>query len=937
MKTTLLLLLLAVSAQCVVITVKTTGGDYPATEAGLRAALADVTLTCGSELQIEAGVTISITGGNGPFLFNKNCTVGNEVTITTTLKTWLPDHTMRITPSYRSLVPILYLPSSATCTACPILNISTLNGATAGIIVRGIGFLGDPNTSTSSYSVTMLNFGQDGVCGINTTFASNMTAEHLLFLSSNQSNANGHLGGGVNISGRGMQLLNSWVEDVRTFGDRGDAFGSWSRNGGRDYEFRNNHFGAGASEGIIIGVTAPFCQVGLEVPTNITVEHNHLYNSLKWVPGSSTYLGGPLPVMKNHFECKGCENVNLRWNQGENQWFQGQGQWYAVTLTPRLSRDASSCEGPESRYTGSANHPLRVMLSGGGSNVAIGYLNADTTYHACTVAAGPDHCDYTFTPGWANGLWAVGGGISVNSAYPVILDGSGNVDAFNGWAVSTINSVTDQFHFTVSPALPMTANDGHGAGIGLYFDISNVFNRALNINIYGNYWKNAAQDGLMVLRDGACGGNIVGAPSTTGGNFLYSNNLHVDSDPNFMNCCGMAISAANFWYVGPMAGYYGDNLQWLHNTRYQTPTAGANISPADRLAGGYTFDALGRMNLNSMLTYNRSAGDSTPAFYTGQFSNNLLLPAAGVGMVYPPYWSVGTDGMTGTTNVVASQLLNNAVNGAYAFTTDYSTCPIGNRLCANPAAFFGYPQTYTPQFRNEAKNGFTVTPASIYHNTGADGRDVGTDMRSVAAIQDLTVTPTDVAAWFRFVLPGAICQLPAQIEVSSDPHLTNDLGTYTVVNAINPTMFIRSDSDQVNIRSTPAGCSRMMMIGDNTSATDDNAVSRDLRLAPSTIYYYRLSAGGAMERGSFTTTGAATPPASWPVNYATPTSHLKVRSGPNIANLVTGSVIPCGPGGCTFSLTPDANSRQLVYYIDGCNAGGVVSNTWGPYFRMVLR
>ena len=54
-----------------------------------------------------------------------------------------------------------------------------------------------------------------------------------------------------------------------------------------------------------------------------------------------------------------------------------------------------------------------------------------------------------------------------------------------------------------------------------------------------------------------------------------------------------------------------------------------------------------------------------------------------------------------------------------------------------------------------------------------------------------------------------------------------------------------------------------------------------------------------------------------------------------MASLITGAVTPCGPAGCSFTLSPDANSRQMVYFILGCDSGGTVSNTWGPYFQMV--
>ena len=154
----------------------------------------------------------------------------------------------------------------------------------------------------------------------------------------------------------------------------------------------------------------------------------------------------------------------------------------------------------------------------------------------------------------------------------------------------------------------------------------------------------------------------------------------------------------------------------------------------------------------------------------------------------------------------------------------------------------------------------------------------------MAAIHNITVTPTDVAAWVRFSLPYVLCSLPAQIEVASATqggiHLLDDLGTYTTVNAIRPDYFIRGDSDQYNIRATGFGtCSRMFMIGDKATVTGDNGVSHDLRLTPSTTYYYRLDVGGVQERGQFTTSAAVTPPASWVISTATTTTHMRVQAG----------------------------------------------------------
>ena len=943
----LLLFLLSLPLHAVIITVKTTGGDHPATEQGLRDALADPLLTCGSELQIEAGVTFTITSGNTSFTFNKDCAPGNEVTITTTKKAWLPDHDTRVTPSYGPLMPTLYLPRNInTGTAIPVMNVSTNIAPVKGIIIRGIAFKNDPfdyNRGDVSYSSFMLNLGQDGECDILTKYASNLTAEHLLFLSSDYTYP-GSVGGAISLSGRSMRYLNSWLDDSRSWQmGAPEAWGLLSRNGGNDYQIRNNHFGTALTEHIMMGVGGPFCQTATEVPTDLTIEHNHFYNSIKWFPPGDNATQGAF--MKNFVECKSCDTLKLRWNQGENQWAgNGGGQWHALVLTPRLSRDQAGCYAADSTGVGGAKlsdtkdvpsarawpipHPLRAVLSAGGATVTISYLHTDGSYHGCTVAAGPDHCTYVYPPGWA-----VGGGISVNHVpnpqcpYNNTV-GVGCTVAQQNWDLSVIATVTDQFHFTVSPPLPSTADMGHGPGVGLFWEISQVFNRTANVFAMGNFWKSVATDTNFAFRDTTCGGSDSPTIGTTGQNVQYVHNLHADVEPEFYNCCGLVSTSLVHADLHNTANYYGDNVDISHNTRTSNSNAGAHISAADRASKQLWWDDFGRMYNYSNLTYRDTEPGTGGGFSGLKYNNNLVLPSTG-GMA-PADWQLRAS------DSVASQYLYIPANGFYMYPSNYAACPYGNRQCKNPDTFFDYPNlAVNIGFRDDKKNGFDVLPASIFHNAGSDAKDTGADTRNVTAIQDLTITPTDVAAWFRFKLTGPICHLPAQIEVSANSTLTSDLGTYTVVNAVNPTMFMRSDSDRVNPRATPSGCARMFMVGENVSVTDDNSVSRDLRLTPSTTYYYRLSVGGSQERGQFTTKAPVTPPASWVVSTATTTTHMKVQSGPNVASLVTGATTPCGPAGCSFTLSPDANSRQMVYFILGCDSAGVVSNTWGPYFQMV--
>ena len=185
--------------------------------------------------------------------------------LTTTKKAWLPNDQTRVTPSYAPLLPTLYLPGSVFSPALPMLNISRIPAPARGMVVDGIAFKSDPVVGANhSYSSWPLQMGLEGVCDTAANPASNLTANHLLFLSSDAQTL-GFVGGGVNMAGTNVTFMNSWIDDARNF--TGEVYGVMSRNGGSNQVIRNNHFGAGLSEGVMIGAGSPNCQIGLAIPS----------------------------------------------------------------------------------------------------------------------------------------------------------------------------------------------------------------------------------------------------------------------------------------------------------------------------------------------------------------------------------------------------------------------------------------------------------------------------------------------------------------------------------------------------------------------------------------------------------------------------------------------------------------------------------------------
>jgi hypothetical protein len=231
-------------------------------------------------------------------------------------------------------------------------------------------------------------------------------------------------------------------------------------------------------------------------------------------------------------------------------------------------------------------------------------------------------------------------------------------------------------------------------------------------------------------------------------------------------------------------------------------------------------------------------------------------------------------------------------------------------------------------------SGGTVVNA-LYQGSN-DARDIGVDQQNIPLIRSLSVTPMAYAALFRWVMPSGMYDATCQLEVSSDAGLSTDAADYTLVNALRADYFIRAESDAVNTRATltPDRVRRWFQVGDNSSATGDDAQSHSLALTPSTVYYYRLMCGGAMERGTFTTKASDTSVTSIAVaTKATVSGATKVRAryGTLAGTLTTGDATACASG-CTLTI-PATSGKQLVLYIDQLSAADAV--LYAPAVPMV--
>ena len=83
-----------------------------------------------------ADVTAYVTNFLLPYdPFKKECAVGNEIIVTTTKKDWLPDADMRITPSYKPMIPTFQMIGNSAND--PLF---TIDDSVKGVKLIGIGF-----------------------------------------------------------------------------------------------------------------------------------------------------------------------------------------------------------------------------------------------------------------------------------------------------------------------------------------------------------------------------------------------------------------------------------------------------------------------------------------------------------------------------------------------------------------------------------------------------------------------------------------------------------------------------------------------------------------------------------------------------------------------------------------------------------------------------
>lgn len=801
-------LLLVPYLQATDYTLCASGCDALFTRANLETYF-NTTASCGDTIKLGAGEVLTLTSA-GNIALNKDCANNNRITLTSTATDdWLPDDTMRVTPSYAPLLPAIYRPASvAFSSGGPVLEFRRTTGPVNGITVKALELRSQPRDSvaTSSYTNFSLLMGQEGVIDTTTTHSEDFTIKHIYF-STTSKTSEGLVGGCLNVAGSNVLMLGNWCDDIRIpnslSGIQPESYGLLSRNGGTGYTFRNNFLNACVTEGVIIGGgDAPAGQVGHIVPSNWDITGNYWNKPAKCYPNTTDYWGFQ-SVLKNFLECKSCQNLTASFNGGNRAYEQSGAQWFAVTMTTRVGMSAPGYN--------LGTPTLRTCLDGTKTIVSICWDDGGV-WTTCTDMT----CTWWYYPGWA-----VGGGVAICT----VTGGSCNVyTEVEARAIVTVNS---QWQVEVDPAFVTAIDEGAA------WAATAPFNKVQNVTIQNNFWKNIAQEVNWAACDTALSETCANGMGGSGGNLRYINNLTVADEPEWMNCCGMALSTLNVAYMQGVVNYAPTVNRWERNTRYHRVGAGSDTSAMD-----YPRDAAGRLKINVTGYF---TGDSSPALTTEmQYNNNLFPPRVNAGM------TVGDLTSKTANNAQTTMLYTTAPESGLAV-VNLTPCT-GSRNCQASSAMVQ--ATFDPGFVSEAGNDYGLNRTSNYAGACYGGADCGVDMAQIPAIQYLRITAAANYLTFGWRLTRALQGATCQLEVSTDSGLVTSLASYTVVNSLRPDYFQRGDADKYSAYATGFGtANRTMQAGADATVLDDNGVSRNLRLSPGT-YYYRLMCGGALETGS---------------------------------------------------------------------------------------
>ena len=257
----------------------------------------------------------------------KNCSEGNEITITTTKKDWLPDADMRITPSYKPLLVTLQLVGDSNNNSLLLVEDKVAGLKFIGVGFQKIGIL--PYTLYSFLEVT-----SSEITTGESMLPQRISIDRSLFYNDHQ------LGNSwkntLNLRVKNFTFVNNFVDDMMGRPLDSETYVSNLGPSIGPFKIRNNYVCCAIGMPFIFGARNADYATGYPNFSDILVEHNSFYTSPKHYPTSPTYVGDAyFGIVKNCSEMKSGLNAVFRWNTCENQFSGGGSQWYGFTFSAR--------------------------------------------------------------------------------------------------------------------------------------------------------------------------------------------------------------------------------------------------------------------------------------------------------------------------------------------------------------------------------------------------------------------------------------------------------------------------------------------------------------------------------------------------------------------------------------------------------------------------
>ena len=434
----------------------------------------------------------------------KSCAEGNEIVVTTTKKEWLPDPDMRITPSYKPLIPTLQLVGHHSNN--PLLQI---HDEVKGLKLVGVGFQKvGLNTLPSS---RLIDVGHSDFPKDFNQLTDRITFDRTLFY--NDFILGNTFRQAISLRTKKVAFINNFVENHMGLQSDSETYVWASINSTGPFTIRNNYTCCAISVPFLWGGYPAAFTSGTPIPSDITIEHNYFYTSMKHYPTSPTYVGDAYHgVVKNCVELKVGLRASLKWNGCENSFSGGGSQWYGFVFTPRANTE------------------------GGG-----GTCTLDSSRKVATCP-GANHFP-GFLPGHMFGMET--GGKNYQDRYQwrtvVTADNLAKVFTFDE-PFDKVSSSTVKYALSFTP----------------WWKIENV-------TAYGNFFRNVASPFLILGQDELL-------PASSASDLLFKNNLSVWDSPYFKPAPGI-----DFVYSQLRLKDGGKNIQYLNNTGHNRSTFKPNI------------------------------------------------------------------------------------------------------------------------------------------------------------------------------------------------------------------------------------------------------------------------------------------------------------------------------------------------------------------------